>query len=178
MFFETHFQLITKSIICLIVYILLLPSCSNQPSSSNPESYLNSKLALSKDICELSSARQRILVFLDLRDCASCQIKEMQFWDDFLYAFGHQKDADCVDADMIFVVNVSETEELTELFAQKNDICPIKVYYDSEDAFKSKNLLPDEHQYHCFLIDSRNRIELIGKPIFNSELFDKYLTAL
>ena len=79
---------------------------------------------------------------------------------------------------MIFVVNISETEELTELFAQKNDICPIKVYYDSEDAFKSKNLLPDEHQYHCFLIDSRNRIELIGKPIFNSELFDKYLTAL
>lgn len=169
---------LVADILLIQCMMLSVSSCGHRPDSSSPESFLGAKLYVPEEVVENSVTGNHIVTFMNLRNCRSCTLKELQFWDDFLYAFANrQAEADNI-ADIVFIVNVPETEDLKGLFSQKKEICRINVFYDEEDRFVSNNVLPDDDQYHCFLIDNSKQIKLIGKPIFNSSLFDKYLDIL
>ena len=47
-----------------------------------------------------------------------------------------------------------------------------------ERAFEKHNILPEKSIYDCFLIDSKDRISLIGNPLFSEVLWNKYVTRI
>lgn len=118
-----------------------------------------------------------VLVYYDLKDCVSCKIKELNFWNDFLCAFNGIVNNNETNK-IVFVINVKPDEQLSELFATLHEECIFSIVYDLNEEFKRMIPLPEESPYQCFLLDDKHRVILIGKPIFNSSLFDKYLSII
>ena len=47
------------------------------------------------------------------------------------------------------------------------------IYLDKSHLFKSNNkFLPEEKQYHVFLIDENNNVLLVGNPLLNPHVCD------
>lgn len=157
------------------ISITLLNSCSGT-DNNDPESYIGEKISVPSELASMIGKETTVLSYYDIKDCMSCKTKELSFWNDFLGAF-HALMTNCVeDNRIIFVVNTRPNEELSEIFATLQEECNFIIYYDIDDTLKK--IMPAESQYQCFLLDRKLRVLLIGKPIFNSSLFDKYLSFI
>lgn len=157
----------------ILFTIFQLTSCQTTIDPQNAKSYLGKPLKLNSYLSELCQGEETVLAYFDLKECFSCQTKELFLWNDFLLALKNSTDKD--EINVVFILNIQNNEQSSEFIAYLLEYYPINFVFDPDDLFKNSNLLPRSSQYHCFLLDKKGRIKLIGKPIFNSDLFDKYL---
>ena len=103
----------------------------------------------------------------------------LPFWNDFLCAFFSKScNRETNRTRIVFAVNTPPNETLSGIFTILQEECSFSIYLDMDDSLKKMLPLPEESQYQCFLLDKKRRVKLIGKPIFNSSLFDKYLSFI
>ena len=75
-----------------------------------------------------------------------------------------------------FIFNPKDKNDLVELLKHKKFSYP--VYIDERDSFNLKNQLPNDFQFHTFLLDEKHRIIAIGNPIYNPKVKELYMNII
>ena len=103
-----------------------------------------------------------LIVYIDSNDCFSC-ILDQNAWQLFKKrVYKRTKE----DVNISFIIspiyeNIIKNIEHNDLF---------NIYIDTNYKFKNTNKLPNNFMYRTFLLDSLNRITIIGNPLFNSKI--------
>ena len=131
-------------------------------------------LGIDTTCIDCSNQTYKILLYVDSVGCSSCRLKLYE-WKQIME-----------EADELFPVQVDflfffqpkkqDEKELQLLFRQYSFRHP--VFIDSANEINQLNKFPSNINYQCFLLDSANKVLLIGNPIYNPgiwQLFKKYI---
>ena len=121
----------------------------------------------------------RLVIYLDSFSCTSCVISRLNELENF---FNISKSSNGAFLP-VFVFTPSEKEKNDNLINIKNSLkqnnIDFPVYIDFENSFLSNNrFIPEEQQYHMFLLDNENKIVLIGNPVSSDSLWDLYMNTI
>jgi len=173
---------IKKSFIILTVLFLLL-ACQNKKSKEietilvemqGKKIYFPSTLRsvlMGKDtLCpSIFEKENRIVVYFDSVGCTECQMR-LRDWSRIIE---YSRDS-LTNLSLIFVISPKKGESRKTIsMLDKYDI-KHPFFIDSLNQFGKLNKLPKEHKFHTFLIDSKNRIVLVGSPIDSKNLWQLY----
>lgn len=120
---------------------------------------------------DIWEAKYKILSYTDTSGCTECNMK--------LYDWTRLKqktDSLGLDVSYIFVAWVNIYEELETL--QAINKCDIPFFYDRTGKMQQLNRFPERRSFRSFLLDSANRVVLIGNPVDSKAIQELYLEAL
>lgn len=120
---------------------------------------------------DLLRARYKILNYIDTTGCTSCRSR---FYDWTLLQ--KQTDSMQIDVTYFFIANLQEFEEL-ETLLQINR-CQVPCLYDTSGIISRLNQFPAQSHMQTFLLDSLNRVVLIGNPTENPKIRELYLKEI
>ena len=80
------------------------------------------------------------------------------------------------DVDILFVAWVHNYDELEIL--QRANRCQLPFLYDPQGDMQKINQFPAEPAFQTFLLDSLNRVLLIGSPVENDKIWTLYQRSL
>lgn len=133
---------------------------------------LEAKIFGRDTVCpELFTKKYKILNYIDTTGCTACQSKFHE-WK------LRKQEADSLHLEVafLFVATVEFYEELETL--QQINKFAIPIFYDQEGKLMQLNHLPVERGFQTFLLDSANRVILIGNPATNEKLWKLYLKEM
>lgn len=110
----------------------------------------------------------RIVNYVDSTGCTSCRLK-LPLWEETINEF---RSLPNVEVECLTIVNAPNEKEIGFLIKRGNYLHPIAL--DSDNTFDRINNLPNDHEYHTFLLDSENRVLAIGNPVLNPKIKDLY----
>lgn len=114
----------------------------------------------------------KVVVFVDSVGCISCKL-QLPNWKKFM----HEVDSLCDgNVPFVFFFQTKDVRELRYILRRDNFSHPVCI--DTEDIFKKLNRFPKEMMFQTFLIDSENRVKVIGNPIHNLSVKDPYLKEI
>ena len=120
----------------------------------------------------IPKSHYKVVVFVDSVGCISCKL-QLPNWKKFM----HEVDSLC-DGDVPFVF-FFQSKNVRELrYILRRDGFSYPVCIDTEDSFNKLNRFPDEMTFQTFLVDSANRVKVIGNPIHNLSVKELYLEEL
>lgn len=114
----------------------------------------------------------KVVVFVDSAGCISCKL-QLPRWKDFMHEVDSLSDG---NVPFIFFFQTKDERELRYILKRDNFSYPVCI--DTEDIFKKLNRFPEEMMLQTFLIDSENRVKVIGNPIHNLSVKDLYLKEI
>lgn len=121
---------------------------------------------------KIPKSNYKVVVFVDSVGCISCKL-QLSKWKNFM----HEVDSLCdVNVPFLFLFQTNDVRELKYIFRRENFMHPVCI--DTEDIFNELNHFPNETMFQTFLIDSENRVKVIGNPIHNLTVKDLYLEIL
>lgn len=172
-----------KYFICFVIVVLLL-SCDKRKryihntiqELYNKEFFFSDSLVArvnGKDtlLTNIFEGKYKILNYIDTTGCTECRLK--------LYDWKLLKQrADSLDLNVnfIFIYWVNSLKKL-EYFQRINGF-NYPYLYDKYGIFKDENKLPKLAELHTFLLDSNNRVILVGSPIKNEKMWKLYVEQL
>ncbi|MBN2755841.1 MAG: hypothetical protein JXR51_01610 [Bacteroidales bacterium] len=87
------------------------------------------------------------------------ELRELKPNIDFIFIY-HPKDIIALDREFMFA-------EFSEI-----------VYYDVNGEFAKENNLPEDYQFHTFLLGNDNEIILVGNPLNNIKIKELYIREI
>lgn len=114
----------------------------------------------------------KVVVFVDSVGCISCKL-QLPRWKEFMHDVDSLSDG---SVPFIFFFQTKNTRELRYIFSRDNFSHPVCI--DTEDSFYKLNHFPTEMMFQTFLVDSENRVKVIGNPIHNLSVKDLYLKEI
>ena len=76
----------------------------------------------------------------------------------------------------VFFFQTKDVRELRYTLRRDSFLHPVCI--DTEDSFYKLNRFPGEMMFQAFLVDSENRVKVIGNPIHNLSIKDLYLKEI
>ncbi len=114
----------------------------------------------------------KVVVFVDSVGCISCKL-QLPKWKEFM----HEVDSLCEGkVSFVFFFQSADVKELRYILRRDGFSLPVCI--DADDSFNSLNHFPGEMMFQTFLVDSENRVKVIGNPIHNLSVKDLYLKEL
>ena len=114
----------------------------------------------------------KVVVFVDSVGCISCKL-QLPKWKEFM----HEVDSLCEGkVSFVFFFQSANVKELRYILRRDGFSLPVCI--DADDSFNSLNHFPGEMMFQTFLVDSENRVKVIGNPIHNLSAKDLYLKEL
>ena len=114
----------------------------------------------------------KVVVFVDSVGCVSCKL-QLPRWKEFMH------EVDSLSDGAVPFVFFFQSKDLRELrYILKCDGFSHPVCIDTDDEFNRLNHFPGEMMFQTFLVDSENRVKVIGNPIHNLSVKDLYLKEL
>ena len=114
----------------------------------------------------------KVVVFVDSVGCVSCKL-QLSRWKEFMH------EVDSLSDGAVPFVFFFQSKDLRELrYILKCDGLSHPVCIDTDDEFNRLNHFPGEMMFQTFLVDSENRVKVIGNPIHNLSVKDLYLKEL
>lgn len=106
-----------------------------------------------------------VFTYVDTMGCISCYLKAEQ-WKSLI------NDSIFREVKFLFAFPYSKKDTVEEILKQANFDYP--VYYDRHNILDSLNHFPIDFGGQSFLIDSNNKVLLIGNPIHNRKIKNLY----
>lgn len=101
-------------------------------------------------------------------DCHSC-IKDLKEWEDF-YQYSNTKE----NIEIMFYLFTSDLDFFRENLYTEN-IYNFPLIIDQKNNYMVKNDIPfNKKLFQTFLLDSNNRVILVGNPIYSDKLMKLY----
>lgn len=120
----------------------------------------------------IPKSNYKVVVFVDSVGCISCKLQLLK-WKEFMH------DMDSLSDGNIPFVFFFQTKNVRELkYILRRDSFSHPVCIDTEDSFYKLNRFPNEMMFQTFLVDSENRVKVIGNPIHNLSIKDLYLKEI
>lgn len=114
----------------------------------------------------------KVVVFVDSVGCISCKL-QLPKWKEFM----HEVDSLCEGkVSFVFFFQSADVKELRYILRRDGFSLPVCI--DADDSFNSLNHFPGEMMFQTFLVDSENRVKVIGNPIHNLSVKELYLKEL
>ena len=114
----------------------------------------------------------KVVVFVDSVGCVSCKL-QLSRWKEFMH------EVDSLSDGAVPFIFFFQSKDLRELrYILKCDGFSHPVCIDTDDEFNRLNHFPGEMMFQTFLVDSENRVKVIGNPIHNLSVKDLYLKEL
>ncbi|MDD4031783.1 MAG: hypothetical protein PHS48_00895 [Bacteroidales bacterium] len=113
----------------------------------------------------------KIVTYADSSGCTDCRLN--------FYGWRLKMDeakAWNKSVDFVFILQPKEKSELVSLL--KFNEWGIAVFYDKNTDFIRQNALSSDPLYQTFLINSENKIVLVGNPVSNTTLWNLYKEAI
>lgn len=119
----------------------------------------------------VDTARFKILTYVDSLGCTTCKL-QLPKWKNFLSSL----DSAQLSASVLFFFNSSSVHEICHLL--KRFDFNYFVYWDVKDNLNHLNHFPADFRFQTFLLDSHNRVLVIGNPIHNPLIKELYLQVM
>lgn len=119
----------------------------------------------------LKRGGKKIIVYIDSTGCFSCRF-HLYEWKQFMKKFEKED----LKTNLLFIAQTNETNAVEKLC--KDNSFDIPVIIDPNGTFALENKLPSDTRFHTFLLDSTNKIILIGNPILSDEIEKLYLSKI
>ena len=114
----------------------------------------------------------KVVVFVDSMGCISCKL-QLPKWKEFMHEVDSLNDG---NVPFVFFFQTKNVRELRYILRRDNFSHPVCI--DTEDSFYKLNRFPGEMMFQTFLVDSENRVKVIGNPIHNLSVKDLYLKEI
>ena len=114
----------------------------------------------------------KVVVFVDSVGCISCKL-QLPRWKEFMHEVDSLSDG---NVPFVFFFQTKDVRELRYILRRDNFSHPVCI--DTEDSFNKLNRFPDVMTFQTFLVDSGNRVKVIGNPIHNLSVKELYLKEL
>ncbi len=114
----------------------------------------------------------KVVVFVDSVGCISCKL-QLPKWKEFMHEVDSLSDG---NVPFVFFFQTKDVSELRYILKRDNFSHPVCM--DTEDSFYRLNRFPGEMMFQTFLVDSANRVKVIGNPIHNLSVKELYLKEL
>jgi len=114
----------------------------------------------------------KVVVFVDSVGCISCKL-QLPKWKEFMHEVDSLSDG---NVPFIFFFQTKDVRELRYTLRRDSFLHPVCI--DTEDSFYKLNRFPGEMMFQTFLVDSENRVKVIGNPIHNLSVKDLYLKEI
>lgn len=109
----------------------------------------------------------KFVVYTDSTVCASCRLRNMHLWDDFLEETAPYGDR--LQLYFLFCPRTSDLRSLRIALRTYSPDCP--VYVDTAHVFERANPhLPADEALHTFLLDADGTVLLAGSPLENEKI--------
>jgi hypothetical protein len=124
-------------------------------------------------VCPESAPKPyRILAYIDSTGCSSCKLK-LFTWQQII------EEADSIMPDQVDFQFYFQPKNLKELiFTLKRDGFEYPVHIDTSGSINQLNRFPDKAEYQCFLLDSNNKVLMVGNPAWNPKIWELYKTQI
>lgn len=184
--YETDLKMDIGKLIRLIMALSFLFFISNCTNTSNKiinrdiiQKWLNKVLIIPENL-EIHEANQdidsletkfysagiKIVTYLN-GDCSAC-ILDLNKWKEYIF------NGD-LDKDIVFLFFVYSTDySVFEMMNRTEIHFPYPLIYDNLNQFYKANNIPSNRLLQTFLLDSNNKIILIGNPIYSEKLKELY----
>ena len=114
----------------------------------------------------------KVVVFVDSVGCISCKL-QLPKWKEFMHEVDSLSDG---NVPFVFFFQTKDVRELRYILRRDNFSHPVCI--DTEDSFYRLNRFPGEMMFQAFLVDSENRVKVIGNPIHNLPVKDLYFKKI
>lgn len=164
----------------MVCFTLLLFSCDrNKKLTEMVQAMQNKEISLpatirpyqhtDRDTIDWTqSTNNRIVVYFSSDMCTVCNINKLHEWDKIKKRYENW--------DIVYVLSYQEKKEEDIIEAiTNNNVNDMIIYLDKNDLFRKANpFIPDYPLLHVFLIDSNNRIKIVGDPLYNNKVLQLY----
>lgn len=150
-------------------------SCSNRNPMEQVALKWQGKTIEFPSSWKLQHSKYRIVSYVDTTGCTNCKLHLFD-WNVFKQELDSLTSASTVS--FLFVVHPDNRERIKYLLKQNNFGLP--VYLDTNHVVNGANRFPADHKLQTFLLDSNNRVILIGNPVVYpkiKELYRKVITG-
>lgn len=114
------------------------------------------------------SSSYKILVYVDSSGCSSCKL-QLNKWKEFI-------DEIKPKPNFLFCIHSKDEKEINFIRRRYQFFFPI--YQDINDTLNKLNHFPKDERFHTFLLDSNNRVRVIGNPVHNPKIKELYLKVI
>ena len=114
----------------------------------------------------------KVVVFVDSVGCISCKL-QLPKWKEFMHEVDSLSNR---NVPLIFFFQTKDVGELRYILRRDNFSHPVCI--DTENSFYKLNRFPREMMFQTFLVDSADKVKVIGNPIHNSSVKELYLKEL
>lgn len=115
----------------------------------------------------------KILCYIDTLGCTSCKLQLFK-WKEFIHEIDSIEGEGRVS--FLFFFNSKDYKEIS--YFLKRDEFNIPVCFDKNDSLNKLNHFPTDMMFQTFLLDSNNRVKIVGNPILNTQIKKLYLEML
>lgn len=177
------YGLIKTSFICLLFFVM---SCQkndrakvetlvnewNNKEIRFPENPVFTRFVTDTVPYRIPKSNYKVVVFVDSVGCISCKL-QLPNWKKFM----HEVDSLCDgDVPFVFFFQSNNVRELRYILRRDGFSHPVCI--DTKDRFNKLNRFPGEMMFQTFLVDSANRVKVIGNPVLNLSVKELYLKEL
>ena len=122
----------------------------------------------------IKSGKLKILLYADSIGCINCKLK-LFYWKPFMSEIRNiVPDNDSIT--FCFIFQPKTMGQIERMLKENGFSYPVCI--DHTNEFDSLNHLPKDDRFHCFLLDSTNRVILIGNPTQNPKIKDLYIRTI
>lgn len=116
---------------------------------------------------KMQEGQYKLVVFADSSSCEMCDFK-LGEWD------LKRKEIMYYNKDVNFMMIIQSKDYHSFEHLAHEEMPDFPFVYDPDAIFLKKNNIPPQHQLHTFLLDSDNKIVLVGTPIGNGKMWNLY----
>ena len=174
------YSLIKISFICLLLFTM---SCQkndrakveslvkewNHKRIRFPDNPVFTRFVIDTVPYKIPKSDYKVVVFVDSVGCISCKL-QLPRWKKFMHEVDSLSNR---NVPFVFFFQTKDVRELRYILRRDNFSHPVCI--DTEDSFYKLNRFPGEMMFQTFLVDSENRLKVIGNPIHNLSVKDLYL---
>ncbi len=121
---------------------------------------------------DIYAPTHKVLVYVDSTGCTSCRL-QLHEWKKFIAEVDSAMNG---SVPFLFFLSPKSVKEARYITRRDDFTYPICV--DMQNRLDSLNHFPEEEMFHTFLLDSDNRVAVIGNPIHNRSVRDLYMKTL
>lgn len=117
----------------------------------------------------INEATLKYVCYIDSFECSPCILKNAYKWNDYIYKFEDYGDK----ISFSYIISSSNSKDIITQ-ARESGFCQT-IFIDTLKQFSLHNPhIPIESLYHVFLLDKDNNIILVGNPLNNKAIEDKF----
>lgn len=127
-------------------------------------------------IANINNPDWRLVIYVDSAECSPCMLDRIYYWNTLIEST-QKRGGDNVQYVFILApkeIHIEETYSALKYCGLKN-----VIYLDSKYVFRKRNqTIPEESEYHIFLINKTGYVTLVGNPLTNEkikELLDRII---